>query len=315
MEKILKKFLIITVLMVSILMTSKSVFAANENVQIVKTNINNVVYIKEMEKKDFRFASSKEKLDPDSLELSYVNALKDDDGNNVAVIEDDVKYLYIKNGETKVIEIDLNEALTKSEYADIENLTSRIKTETIVVNQKDEQVGEVKYEETVGGLTIKDSSSATYEYSLTKLPAEKYSEFKEALLELNNSYAEKDVYSKIEFAKKIDKIFNELVNEAEFSQVENMQVLQPNDSIKGDEYIVLLKKTENDETIYDAKLMTSDRSDVEPEKYDKKEEVRSTALLPVTGDSLILFIVLAIVIIAMIIVFVRIKKLQKKDQK
>lgn len=315
MEKFLKKAVAITILMLSILVISNNVFAANENIQIVKTDTDNIVYVKGMEKKDFRFASSKEELDPDSLDLSYVNALQDDDGNNVAVVDSDAKYLYIKNGETKVVELDLGTALTKTEYADIEKITNRIKTETIAINQKDEQVGEVKYEETVGGLKITDDANGEYEYSLVKLPADKYSDLKTLVKELNDSYAQKDSYSKIEFAKELSELFAELVDDASFSKVEDMQVLQPEDSKKGDEYVVLLKKTVDGKTTYDAKFMTSDRTEVEPEKYEKKEEVKSTALLPKTGDSLVLFIILAIVIVVMIVVFVRIKKLQKKDQK
>ena len=315
MEKFIKKVVVLTILMISILVISGNVFAANENIQIVKTETDNVVYVKGMEKKDFRFASSTKKLDVDSLELNFVNALQDDEGNNVAVIEDTAKYLYIKNGDKKVIEIDLSKAITQEEYAEIENITNRIKTEAITINQKDEQVGEVKYEETVGGLKITDSNAASYEYVLTKLPAEKYSDLKEAANELNNSYSNKDVYSKIEFAKSLSALFSELTSKAKFTKVEDMQILQPEDSVKGDEYVVLLKKVEDGKTTYDAKFMTSDRTEVEPEKEEETKEVKSTALLPKTGDSLVLFIILAVVIVAMIIVFIRMKKLQKKDQK
>lgn len=315
MEKLMKRLAITAFLMVSILIISTNVFAANENIQIVKTNTDNIVYVKGMEKKDFRFAFSKEKLDVDSLELSYVNALQDDEGNNVAVVDDDAKYLYIKNGKKDVIQLNLANALTKRELAEIENFSNRIKTETITINQKDEQIGEVKYEETVGGLKITDDSEASYEYVLTKLPAEKYSDLKTIIDKLNNDYTSMDVYSKIEFAKNLAKSFEDIVNNAKFKEVENMQILQPNDSQKGDEYIVLLKKTDGDEIIYDAKVMTSDRTDSEPEKVEETKEVKSTALLPVTGDSLVLFIVLAVVIVLLIIVFIRIKKLQKKEQK
>ena len=315
MKTSIKKVIIITVFMISMFAVSTNVFATNENIQIIKTETDNIVYIKGMENTNFRFATSKEKLDPDSLDLTYINALKDDDENNIAIVDADTKYLYIKNGETKIIEIDLANSLTKAEFGEIENLTNRIKTEEIIVNQKDEQIGEIRYEEAVGGLKITDEADASYEYVLVKLPADKYSDLNTIVEEFNKSYSEKDVYSKIEFAKKLEALFYDLTSNANFSEVENMQVLQPSDSQKDDKYVVLLKKTANGVTTYDAKFMISDRTETEPEKVEEKKEVKSTAVLPVTGDSLVLFIVLGIIITAMIIVFIRIKQLQKKEQK
>ena len=43
--------------------------------------------------------------------------------------------------------------------------------------------------------------------------------------------------------------------------------------------------------------------------------VQETAKLPITGDSIVLFVALAVVVIALIIVFARMKKLNKKEDK
>ena len=97
-----------------------------------------------------------------------------------------------------------------------------------------------------------------------------------------------------------------------------MTVMQPNDAQKGEQYVVYLKKLDEDgnETI-DVKLMTSYRED-EEEKIPGKTEtrvVKETAKLPITGDSIILFVVLAAIVIIAIIVFIRMKKLQNKENK
>ena len=61
-----------------------------------------------------------------------------------------------------------------------------------------------------------------------------------------------------------------------------------------------------------SELLEEDR--VEPAREEKRT-VQETAKLPITGDSIVLFVALAIVVIALIIVFVRMKKLNKKEDK
>ena len=63
--------------------------------------------------------------------------------------------------------------------------------------------------------------------------------------------------------------------------------------------------------------MTSYRED-EEEKIPGKTEtkiVQETAKLPITGDSIILFAILAVIVLALILIFVRMKKLQNKEEK
>ena len=53
----------------------------------------------------------------------------------------------------------------------------------------------------------------------------------------------------------------------------------------------------------------------EREDVEETRTVQETARLPITGDSIVLFVALAVVVIALIIVFVRMKKLNKKEDK
>lgn len=71
---------------------------------------------------------------------------------------------------------------------------------------------------------------------------------------------------------------------------------------------------ENNQEITDVKVMTSYREDSEdkiPGRTDTKV-TKETSKLPITGDSIILFIVLAVVVLLLVIVFIRMKKLQNK---
>ena len=266
---IIVAIILITSFMLLIMPTKA--FATNENIQVVKTNENYIIYVKDMANKEFKFATADKKLNPESIELNYINSVKDGDGNNVALLEAEAKYLYIKEGtSSSIIELSFNEKsiITKSEIAEVEGTTNRIKTELLIgLEQKNEEVDGVKYTEIVGGVKISDDTDASYEYVSVKLPAEKYSTLQELVNSLDSEYEEKDMYSKIEFAKQFREIYNELIQETTtkkaWKTVENMEIRQPIDAQDGEKYVVLLKKEKNGTTEYDAKFLLSYRADKE----------------------------------------------------
>lgn len=311
--------ILITILALAIIPTKG--FASNENIQIVKTNEDYIIYVKDKANKEFKFAVANEKLDSESIELNFVNAVKDNAGNNVALLKEKAKYLYVKDGaDISTIQLNFEEKniISQKEIADVENITNKIKTEVSVIRQRDEQIEKVKHEETVGGLEIKDDKDASYEYVITKLPDNDYSQLKELTEKLNSEYEGKDIYLKIEFVKQSKELLNNVINKANsnkvWKKVENMQILQPSEAKKEDQYVVLLKKVKGEETNYDIKLMVSDRTDVAPEKKEEIIETKRTSMLPVTGDNLLLFGILAVIILALIIVFVKMKNVKKNGR-
>jgi LPXTG-motif cell wall-anchored protein len=325
MKKISSKIVaIILITVFAVLIIPTKGFASNENIQIVKTNEDYIIYVKDMANKEFKFAVADEKLNSDSIELNFINSVKDSAGNNVALIDEttvqQAKYLYVKEGEnSSIIELNFKEAIEKSQIAEVEGTTNRIKTELLMnLEERDEEIDGVKYTEKVGGIKIYDDENANYEYVSVKLPAEKYSTLQELVNKLNDEYEEKDMYSKIEFAKEFSKLYNELIQDATKQQawkkVENMVIRQPIEAQENDRYVVLIKEEKDGAVKYDAKFMISYRAE-EEEKIPGRTEtktVQETAKLPVTGDSLILFGLLAVIVIALIFVFVRMKKNQKK---
>ena len=202
----------------------------------------------------------------------------------------------------------------------MEQTTRRIPTELLTnLEEQNEVIDGVQYKQTVGGLKITDDQDATYQFISVRLPSEGYSELKELADELNGeAYSNKDMYSKIEFIKEFNKKYNSLLASADnWKTVENMEIRQPADAQKDEEYVVFLRKISNDGSITDdVKFLKSYRVD-EEEKIPGRTEIKTvkeTAKLPITGDSLILFSVLGIAVIALIIVFVRMKKLQNKGK-
>ena len=319
---------VIALIIIALLIPTK-VLGADAELQIVKTEQEYIIYVKDLAKTEFDFAIS-DKDNATEMELNYINSVEDEEGNQVAFVTQTKynnelstnahNYLYIKTTEgVEIKEINFDDAFDKAKMEEVETTTKRMETEVVTdIIEKDEEVEGVKVKVTVGGLKIIDTDQATYYYASTKLPAEKYTELMELAEQINSSYNEMDMYERIKTAKQFYNLYNELKGLQNWLEVENMTIMQPNDAQKGEQYVVYLKKLDEDgnETI-DVKLMTSYRED-EEEKIPGKTEtrvVKETAKLPITGDSIILFVVLAAIVIIAIIVFIRMKKLQNKENK
>lgn len=319
---------VIALIIIALLIPTK-VLGADEELQIVKTEQDYIIYVKDLAETEFDFAIS-DKDNATEMELNYINSVEDEEGNQIAFVTQTKynnelstnahNYLYVKTTEgVEIKEINFEDAFDKAKMEEVETTTKRIETEVVTdIIEKDEEVEGVKVKVTVGGLKIIDTDQATYYYASTKLPAEKYTELMELAEQINSSYNEMDMYERIKTAKQFYNLYNELKGLQNWLEVENMTIMQPNDAQKGEQYVVYLKKLDEDgnETI-DVKLMTSYRED-EEEKIPGRTEtrvVKETAKLPITGDSIILFVVLAAIVIIAIIVFIRMKKLQNKESK
>ena len=321
------------VLFILIMLVPMIVLAVtNENVQIISNtdeqgNTEYIVYIQELMQTNFASAVSNSASTPEQ-DLDFVTA-RDGEGNYVAQIDanavtGDTTYLYVKyDGQesTEVLELDLSNALDKTDMEYVENTTKRIGTETVEkLEEINEEINGVQTTLTVGGLRITDTDNATYEYQLTKVTDNTlYSRLVELANELNSeNYDQKDMYSKIQLTSEFYTLYNQLMEGATWTAVTDNEIRQPSDAIEGDQYVVLIRKTAEDGAITtDAKLMVSQINpyeEVEPERQETRT-VQKTAKLPITGDSIILFVALAMIVIALIIVFARMKKLNKKEDK
>ncbi len=307
-----------------------NVFAAEAEVQVVKADKDYIIYAKGLADSKFQYAITSEK-GAEEVDLNYINSVEDEDNNQVMLIESEkiaqgTNYIHTKVNEDgkevkTVNEINFeNQSFNTEKMEIVENTTKRIKTELKTNLEKINEVRDgMQYTETIGGLQIVDDENATYYYERTKLPADQYSKLQELANELNIGYEEKDMYSKIEYANEFYNLYNALIENAKWEPVEkDLTIKQPIEAQKGEQYVVLLKKVAQDGTeTYDAKFMTSYRED-EEEKIPGKTEtkvVQETAKLPITGDSIILFAILAVIVLALILIFVRMKKLQNKEDK
>lgn len=334
MERIQTKFkgvLIAMIIMVFLLPTQivnakQDSKVAELDMQIIRNeNEDYIIYIKDLLKENFKYAILN-KNNAEELEINYNDSEQDENGNYIVKIskEDSAnKYLYVKqikeNNETKIEEVDYGAAFTIENLKEVEQTTRRIETElkTDIV-EKDEEIDGLRTKVTVGGLKIKGNESSKYFYSITKLPAKDYDRLKELANKINSDFSntEIDICSKIQIAKEFNELYTTLSKIQDWKEVKDLVIMQPSDAQKDEEYIVYLKEVdENDNETLDIKIMKSYREDEEDKIPGRTETkvVKETTKLPITGDSIILFVILAIILLVAIIIFVRMKKLQKKD--
>lgn len=331
-SEIMKGIITVTFL-VLLLIIPTYVFGTKSNTQlqeqIIHTNTGDyIIYLKGFTDKEFSFALSSDE-NASEIDLSYINSVKDQNENNVVLISkekseeiknDSKVYLYVKTEKEELNKkINLIEAFEQSKMEEAEKTTTRIKTEVETdIKKQDEEINGVKITVTVGGIKILDDDKSDFYYASTKLPVKEYTELVELANKINNEYNDMDMYTKIETTKKFNELYTKLSKEQKWNKVDNMIIMQPEDAQKDEQYVVYLKKVDEqgNETI-DLKIMTSYREDSE-EKIPGRTEtkiVKETTKLPITGDSIILFVILAVIILVAIIVFVRMKKIEGKKAK
>lgn len=342
MKKIQTKLVtvIFTIIVMAFLLPIQ-VFATNEGVinnslQIIETdNGDYIIYIKDLQDSKFEFEVT-QSADTKEIDLNYEKSKQDDDSNEVVFISksdyeqisEQDNYLYVRKDGKSLLngeKLDFTSAFSKNKIEYVENtmktekLEQRIQTELVTdIVEKDEIIDEVKIKVTVGGLKIDENKNSKYYYGITKLPSNEYNTLKELSDKINEEYETLDMYSKIELAKEFYNTYNNLVVKQDWKEIENSTIMQPDDAQKGEQYVVYLKEINEDgiETT-DVRIMTSYR-EYEEEKIPGRTEtkiVKETAKLPITGDSIVLFVILGVILLVAIIVFVRMKKLQSKEDK
>ena len=139
-------------------------------------------------------------------------------------------------------------------------------------------------------------------------------ELKTLAEKVQNEYDEMDMYEKIQIGEQFNKLYSEVTSETNWQKVEDMIIQQPEDSKEGNKYIVLLKKVDKKgTTTMDIQFLTAFDS-YKPNIIKEEIIVQETTKLPITYDSIALFVVLGIIVALAIVVFIRIKKLSNQNE-
>ena len=342
MNRISLKLLSVLAIFLFIAVIPIAVFATNEDVSIVgKVNSEleqeYIIYIKDYTDKTFKYAFTNiENADPNSMDLSFIISRSDlSESKNQAAFLDATTYEKLsKNNETiymwvkdeldnfvlEGIQLKLNEALTEENVVNVETITNRINVE-IADSEEDattirnENVEGVEETASVGYVKILDDKKSTYYYERVKLPSsEEYNQLMKLAEQIKEEYDEMNMYEKVKIGTEFNKLYSKITSEVKWQEVEDMMIEQPEESVAGDKYIVLLKKVDKQgvETI-DVQFLTAFDSYV-PNLVKEQIVTQETTKLPITYDSIALFVILGIIIILVVAVLIRMKKISKQNE-
>ena len=180
--KIKIAFLVLVFLIVSFIF-GITVYAANENLQIVKESDSKyLIYVKDNLDETFEFVFSNTSTEPASSEYKDAGTDAASNGNYIAYLDEYStanKYLWVKNSAGYVlegVEVDLTKAISKADLESIETVTKRIDVDTTKTNVEDKQIDGNTVKVTTGKVVLKEEG--TYKYQIFKVAdSEKYAEF------------------------------------------------------------------------------------------------------------------------------------------
>ena len=324
-KSLIAKIIITTVLTVAIIAIGGTVLAVNNDYTVLqKTGTEYVIYLKASVDKDFEFAYTNSNLTDDSS-LDYIKCAKDqEDGLKIAYVDDtlyanffqdkEATYIWAKDGENyiaKGIKIDLSDVVTEDIVSFVAKTTSRISVKTDGENTITEEKDGIKYTTTTGKLEFTEKEGTTYSYAINANEGD-YAKLLELADKINNSNSENTV-TQLDNSKEFYDLYQKLVADIKWTKVENNEVLQTSDAQDGDKYIVFILEETTDGAETDVQFMTST---VKTDKQFVTEEqvTQTVANLPITYDSLVLFVVLAVAV-ALFVVLVIVRKKSEKDSK
>jgi len=170
----------------------------------------------------------------------------------------------------------------------------------------------VKITHSQGKVKITEEGEA-FSYYMVKVSDEKTNNFVELANKIINC-SELTNFERVALVRKFTDKYTEMFEEIEkWEEVpSNKEILQPQESEKGDIYLVWLRNDTTEE--HDVQiLICDDDQNIEVEEA-KKVIVYETTKLPITYDSIITLIIALVVVVAIIIVLVIVKKKSKNKQ-
>ena len=326
-----KKVMLVFLLVLLMMLLPTKIFAATQSVAIVKVENDYSIYIDGLENKDFKFAfTNQNPEDETSFESQLIPNWEDNNGVNIACLEEDTSlnlnepvFMIVKVGEElSVTELDLNKAISKTDMASVEAITTIIDVDTTQTTTTSDNENGVVTTQTVGQVNIIESAEYNYtdyeyQYNLIKIDgteSETATKLSNLVDSLQSTYSTLSTYNKILKTAEIRDLYLSLREEAVYSKVNDYVIYQPEDSKEGDKYLVLLQQLSGKEVVReDIQFLIC--TEGHKQKVEKPLiEIKKATALPRTFDSIILLVVLAVIVITTIAVILRIRKLNKNEE-
>ena len=328
MRNIKSKLIILSlVFILGLVLIQTSVEASNKNIQILgKSNGDYIIYIKDNLSKDFEFAFSND-TNANKEMLEYTSSETDStqsDANKVAYVNSATigmfskpTYMWVRIGENYILEgvqVDLSKAINEYDLQYATSLTKQIEVDTTKTNTIKKIIDGKDVITTVGKVILTNpNQNLNYSYILIELPnSDKYNKFMDLATRISKFNSATSIYTKIEVYNEFLNYFYTLTPDIEdnWVNVQENEILQPEDSKDGEQYILWIRESENEQTQnIDVQFLTSHK-----EYSEERIKETITTKLPVTYDNNILLIVFGVLIVAIIIVYIRIKTLNRKEK-
>lgn len=326
-----KKIMLVFLLVILIMLLPTRIFAATQSVAIVKVENDYSIYIDGLENKDFKFTfTNQNPEDETSFESQLIPNWEDNNGVNIACLEDDTNldlnepiFMIIEvGGELSVTELDLNKAISKTDMASVEALTTIIDVDTTQTTTTTDNENGVVTTQTVGQVNIIESSDYNYEdyeyqYNLIKIDgteSETATKLSNLVDSLQSTYSKLSTYNKILKTSEVRDLYNSLKEEATYSDVNDFVIYQPEDSKEGDKYLVLLQQLSGGKIVREDIQFLICTEGHKQEVVKEVKEIKKATALPRTFDSIVLLVVFAVILIIAIAVILRIRKLNKNEE-
>ena len=166
-----KKVMLVFLLVLLIMLLPTRIFAATQSVAIVKVENDYSIYIDGLENKDFKFTfTNQNPEDETSFESQLIPKWEDNNGVNIACLEEGTSlnlnepvFMIVKVGEKlSVTELDLDKAISKTDMAGVEAITTIIDVDTTQTTTTSDNENGVVTTQTVGQVNIIESEEYNY---------------------------------------------------------------------------------------------------------------------------------------------------------
>lgn len=308
--------IILAIIMLSFTLMPICSNADEEKLEVIafeKANEDMIFYIKGYESTDFKYAFSDTEETPTT---GFVTCITDSKGENVAYLAKGKTYKYMFIADKTGIHSTNISTIKQNEIEEIEELTKIIPVDTKQTESSTKTEGDTTITTTTGKIVITENGD--FKYQLIKI-ADENKDAVELYNELQKLSTQTSGYEKLLLEMNIRDNYKKMLENAIWSNVEEKTIHQPENSLNGEKYLVLMQKVENNEIEKsDLQIMTCLREDDKGKnQIEETAKVEKKTKLPITGENLAMYIALGIIIIAIIAVVVRmyIFKNKKNEEK